>query len=170
MTDKQTNLLSNILLKSECNLNPEEELNMKHSPSDYIKAINKKHESKLLSGSKLSPEDSKSTTNEDPVMADTSSSMDNVRQFVQNTCREINMEEEVLVNLLLNGESDKREIIAKIDWCTFTRYSIRKLNVGTWLNDEIINFAMLLFNQEQHEKCNEEPKFYCFNSYFIENY
>ena len=53
-------------------------------------------------------------------------------------------------------------------WCIVTRYSIRKLNVGTWLNDEIINFAILLFNQEQHEKYNGEPKCYCFNSYFIE--
>ena len=92
-------------------------------------------------------EDNIASINENVVMAEPVDDLENIRLFVNSICRELNAVENLLVNQLLSADGESTEKIAEFQSDIVTRESIRKLNPGVWLNDEIINFQIFLLKK-----------------------
>ena len=79
----------------------------------------------------------------------------------------ISVEESKKVSESLNHGGDENEIVGELGNNSVARSSLKRLRPGEWLNDEIINFAMVLLNQAADDIDRDSNRFYCFNSHFI---
>ncbi|KYR00153.1 sentrin/SUMO-specific protease [Tieghemostelium lacteum] len=73
-------------------------------------------------------------------------------------------EEETIIKDTLKG--NEQDVVSKIGTLAITKYDIKTLNPGKWLNDEVINFYMELMKQRQAENPGKYLKCHFFNTFF----
>eukprot|EP01133_Synstelium_polycarpum_P006709 gene6709-7802_t len=83
------------------------------------------------------------------------------------TSRALTTEENECADLLLRRGNDT-EVISEIDLLKLTRYDIRTLIHGKWLNDEVINFYMEVLKKRQADNPQTFPKCHFFNTFFYQ--
>ncbi|RUP45318.1 hypothetical protein BC936DRAFT_148315 [Jimgerdemannia flammicorona] len=63
----------------------------------------------------------------------------------------------------------KSEPISEFQTATVRLEDIKTLKDGQWLNDEVINYYMILINERSKSQEGKYPKVHCFNTFFYSN-
>jgi sentrin-specific protease 1 len=84
--------------------------------------------------------------------------------------RPLNEEEQAIVEEAMYGDGPDYEVIARCGPDTVQRKSIRTLQPGQWLNDEVIHYFLLMLAKRDEEMCKNDPSrkiSHFFKSFFI---
>ena len=92
------------------------------------------------------------------------------KKLAESLLRELTSEEEAAVNKAMYGGGPDNEVLYSLGPDSVQRASLHRLQLGEWLNDEVISYFYVMLAKRDEELCSQDPsrkRSHFFKSFFM---